>query len=219
MEKLDIKIGHKKGRLTIISVIDNGKFFETVCECGTKKLFKRGNLLHTKVKSCGCIRKEKSAERQKITKEKAIQFLKERHVKNAKTGCWEWTGYLTGNRYAGMRYENETKAHRVSYIVFNGPITKKDVIRHTCDNPICVNPEHLLIGTQQDNINDMDNRGRRNPPKGIRNIHAKATFDQVQEMRIRFANGEHFRKLMKEYGYKSHSSFYSIINYKTRKET
>jgi len=79
---------------------------------------------------------------------------------NEKTGRWEWTGYLCG-KYGALKYNGKhIKAHRLSYLVFKGDIAELNVL-HKCDNPICINPEHLFLGTQKDNVGDMIKKGRR----------------------------------------------------------
>lgn len=79
------------------------------------------------------------------------------------TGCWLWTGTMSG-RYGvvklGGLVKGNARAHRVAYAAFNGPIPAKLLVRHTCDTPNCVNPEHLLLGTEADNMVDKMDRGR-----------------------------------------------------------
>lgn len=77
---------------------------------------------------------------------------------STKKPCWLWTGGTSGAEKYGVFHGQ--RAHRVSYTLFNGPIPDGAVIRHTCDNPRCVNPHHLLTGTQADNIRDAVLRKR-----------------------------------------------------------
>lgn len=86
------------------------------------------------------------------------------------TGCWEWAGSRGSQGYGrviahdhGWRQE---RAHRASYEVHRGPIPAGMVVRHRCDNPPCVNPEHLILGSQGDNMQDMVERER--------TVHARA---------------------------------------------
>ncbi len=77
-------------------------------------------------------------------------------------GCWLWTaGQVTGGygHFAITRATN-IRAHRMAYILACGPIPKDKLVLHKCDNPICVNPDHLYIGTHADNANDKVLRGR-----------------------------------------------------------
>lgn len=89
--------------------------------------------------------------------------------------------------YLNFRYEGKTRgAHRVAYCLARGitiDMIQGSVIRHTCDNPRCINPRHLLIGTQQDNIQDMVSRGRQRGAVGASNSMAKLTDNQVAEVR------------------------------------
>jgi hypothetical protein len=89
--------------------------------------------------------------------------------------CWMWTGYKKPNGYGTIRFERNNKflAHRASYIFFNGDFPRHLCVCHTCDNPSCVNPKHLWVGTKADNHKDMDSKGRRkinSPNKKITNI-------------------------------------------------
>jgi hypothetical protein len=83
-------------------------------------------------------------------------------------GCWEWPGdrHARGYGVIGHGYVTRTRllAHRVSYEIFHGPISDNLVVRHRCDNPPCVHPDHLEVGTQADNLRDMRERGRAAPP-------------------------------------------------------
>lgn len=76
-------------------------------------------------------------------------------------GCWVWTKTVNDQGYGLMTVEGKRwRCSRFSYTVFIGEIPKGQVIRHTCDNPPCCNPEHLIPGTHSDNTKDMVRRGR-----------------------------------------------------------
>jgi len=81
-------------------------------------------------------------------------------------GCWLWTAALNKNNgygvigLGGRGHANTKAAHRVSYKLHIGPIPEKLYVLHKCDNPPCVNPDHLFLGTQLDNMDDMIAKGR-----------------------------------------------------------
>lgn len=79
-------------------------------------------------------------------------------------GCWPWTGSKDKDGYGLFHPSSKTntiRAHRYSYQVFNGMIPEGKMVLHKCDNPPCVNPYHLFLGTCLDNHKDMDNKNRR----------------------------------------------------------
>ncbi len=94
-------------------------------------------------------------------------------------GCWLWKGSRTFDGYGRWNISGNKngKLHRH---VYSGKHPEEDitnkVIRHTCDNPLCINPEHLVSGSVKDNVRDMDLRNRRG--------HSKLTFDQVRAIRL-----------------------------------
>lgn len=84
------------------------------------------------------------------------------HVAMTDDGCWTWTN---GRNRHGYGIQCHTLAHRVAWSMTYGPIPDGLCVRHRCDNPPCVRPDHLELGTQMQNIRDMDERGRRVLPK------------------------------------------------------
>ena len=99
-------------------------------------------------------------------------------------GCWYWTGatFNTGYGKIGFR-DKQLTTHRLSYIINNGEIINGLQVLHSCDNRLCVNPNHLFLGTIQDNMKDMVLKGRQNKAKGENHGHAKLTNSQVYEIR------------------------------------
>uniref|UniRef100_A0A6H1ZB63 Putative homing endonuclease n=1 Tax=viral metagenome TaxID=1070528 RepID=A0A6H1ZB63_9ZZZZ len=125
--------------------------------------------------------------------------------KDTPSGCWEWTANKNNKGYGRFTvdsYAGKQLAHRLAYKDAFGPIPKDGLILHSCDNPACVNPAHLRIGTHKANVADMDERGRRNPPhlKGETNPSSKLTDIQVIEIRRAYIAGEKRESIGPRYG-------------------
>ncbi len=136
--------------------------------------------------------------------------------------CWEWQASKRGNGYGRFTITKSTMnkssyiSSRVAYYIKNNvdPIGK--VIMHSCDNPSCVNPKHLSIGTYKENSIDREKKNRSGSSfkKGENNIKSKLNENEVREIRERYSNGNITQKeLGKEYGTNGHY-INSIINKK-----
>lgn len=80
--------------------------------------------------------------------------------------CWNWTGAISSNGYGSATFESRRiSSHRLSWILCNGEIPNGLFVLHTCDNRKCVNPGHLFLGTQKDNMQDCYKKGRMFIPK------------------------------------------------------
>ena len=87
--------------------------------------------------------------------------IKSSVIVNSKTGCWEWQKAKDDKGYGLVTWKcRQWFAHRFSYMAFRGVDPKEKLVRHTCDNPCCVNPDHLILGTPKDNTLDAKERGR-----------------------------------------------------------
>lgn len=126
-----------------------------------------------------------------------------------KTQCWEWTAGKFQDGYGQFKFNGAAiglKAHRAAWILYKGPIPKGNhlgtmCVCHTCDNPPCVNPKHLFLGTHQDNMDDKVNKGR--SMKGVKHNLAKLTESQVLEIRAKyngFRKRPYLRELAEEHG-------------------
>ncbi|WP_409440502.1 HNH endonuclease signature motif containing protein [Pseudomonas sp.] len=99
-------------------------------------------------------------------------------------GCLEFAGYKNEEGYGRiMRLGSSWWAHRLSYVLANGPIPEGMVVMHLCDNPSCVNPEHLKAGTVADNVHDMESKGRARKRKGSAHQNSKLTESDVIHIR------------------------------------
>lgn len=126
---------------------------------------------------------------------------------DATCGCWEWTGskrngygrMIIGSRKDGTR--KSMSAHRVSYELEYGEIHDGMEVCHKCDNPSCVNPKHLFLGTRQDNIDDRERKGRNITFIGEEQPRAKLTKKSVKDARWERAyKGTSFQALANRYG-------------------
>jgi hypothetical protein len=138
-------------------------------------------------------------------------------VEKDKNGCWNWTGKTRKDGYGTIVYNGkETRAHRVSLILKGYVLNRSIKVCHNCDNPKCVNPDHLFLGTQKDNIKDMFKKHRNSAyfDKGVKNPNAKLTQEQVNEIRNKYIPYKYStNRLAKEYGL-CQQNIWKIINHK-----
>lgn len=105
------------------------------------------------------------------------------------SGCWIWT--RGGTRYGSLRInKRKEQAHRVAWQIYKGEIPAGLWVLHTCDNPFCVNPGHLFLGTHKDNMRDMKNKRRGRGGRGM----ARLTPEQVREIKLSSNTGASFAK-------------------------
>ena len=182
-------IGKKFGMLTVINdsderTNDRGMIWICKCDCGnmTKSTSKALNR-ESRPRSCGC---SKSIYSKKIF---------ESNYKKTE-GCWNWEGVI-GSRGYGKIGAKDT-AHRRSYLYHYGSIPKGMMVCHTCDNRLCVNPEHLFLGTAKDNMQDMTNKGRRS--RGSKVGTSKMNEKLVLEIRKMRLSGKEYEELANHFG-------------------
>lgn len=119
--------------------------------------------------------------------------------------CWEWTA-SKHKGYGCIKIKDKfITSSRLSWMIHFGEIPEGLSVCHKCDNPLCVNPDHLFLGTHQDNMNDMMNKGRSNcigvNQVGEKNKHAKLTWDDVYTIRRLYSEGnETLKSLGNRYG-------------------
>lgn len=159
--------------------------------------------------------REKKPVKEKRSKEYPGQILiledvpervRAKFYKGAKVGgeddCWEWVGALTSKGYGKLCFVSAKKekryiaVHRLSYLLFNGEIPEGLVVRHTCDNKTCVNPAHLLVGSDADNAADQVER---NPGSWAR-IKNKLDGEKIAEIKSDLERGVALGRLVHAHG-------------------
>lgn len=196
MVKKDL-IGKVFGRLLVQSHAGskNGRAQWTcICECGVIKDISSKHLLSGNTLSCGCLSRDRAAKR---CKDRAMRF--EDRIVKLDNGCHEWTGSKDRRGYGTLRKDKKDhKAHRYSYELHRGKIPKGLLVCHTCDNPSCVNPEHLFLGTPKDNMVDMVKKGR--SAAGEKNGNSKLNKHIVRLIRKKLDLGISQQKIADELG-------------------
>lgn len=122
-----------------------------------------------------------------------IERIRRRVEVDPETGCWRWTGSTRRGGYGQMLITVEgrrrcVRVHRLSYVLHVGPMPRGQILRHTCDRPHCVAPDHLEPGTPADNSRDMVERGR--SASGEDHSQHRLTRAQVAVIKWRIGRGD-----------------------------
>jgi hypothetical protein len=130
--------------------------------------------------------------------------------------CWEWQASLWVTGYGKFLLNgHEMLSHRIAYELSIGPIPEGMHVLHHCDNPPCVNPSHLFLGTQVDNMHDMFSKNRQNHAYGEAIGAAKLTEVSVIEIRYLYATGGHSQRELGTIFGIDHSVISDIVTRKT----
>lgn len=115
-------------------------------------------------------------------------------LKRRKNGCLEYLGGKSGDGYGLIRINKKSyRANRIAYMLYKGPIKNGIFICHKCDNPICINENHLFAGTPKENTQDMVKKGRNSAKAGFNNPEAKLNSIQVERIRRKYTKGHKSR--------------------------
>ena len=131
----------------------------------------------------------------------AMQGFIDKHASRIQFGvcCWEWVGGKTGNGYGAVRINGrQIGAHVAAYQCSFGPVPDGKCVMHTCDNPLCIRPDHLVVGSTEQNMQDRTEKGR--AAAGEKNGRAKLTEDQVTEIRGLLKAGVAKRAIARRFG-------------------
>ena len=136
-------------------------------------------------------------------------------LKIQKNKCWEWTGTLNKKGYGVVRIQGVNfTAHRLSWLLFNGGGWRGLQVLHRCDNRKCINPNHLFLGTNADNLADRQAKGRQS--RGEKHPTAKLKEFEVKEIRRLVSVGMEIAKIAQNYNV-HWSTIYNMIKGKTWK--
>lgn len=184
--------GKKFGRFTAIERVEKPKntkqsaaYWLFECECGERRV-RKGSEVARVGGSCGCLKSEvnrKAMKKMQLEKHGTVldRFLS--RFKKSHTGCWVWESHTDKDGYGILPANGPSiRAHRFSFEYYIEPIRKGNVVCHTCDNPSCVNPDHLFQGTVKDNCNDMIDKGR-DKIIGSNNNKSKLTESDIPKIR------------------------------------
>lgn len=119
-----------------------------------------------------------------LSKEDRARFRKH-HISGPSTACWEWQAGLNKDGYGRFKVRNHDElAHRVSYTIHHGPIPNYRLVCHSCDNPGCVNPKHLWLGSCGDNTQDMMRKGRHRCAGAAGDSNPRAVLSEDEALQI-----------------------------------
>lgn len=113
-------------------------------------------------------------------------------IRKSENGCWIWIGACNNKGYGVLTFQaHRAQAHRLSWTLNVGEIPQNTCVLHRCDNPPCVNPEHLFLGTFSDNMKDCYSKGRhrRMVQNGASNPMSRLTDSQVEFIRQAIKEG------------------------------
>lgn len=193
VKKIDIS-GMKFNRIFVVKQAckpkekaGTGLYWECLCDCGNKFVAYGVSIRNGSTKSCGCFKKEINSINLKKIRLEMCGSIKDRFFSRFKidnnSGCWNWIAHRDKDGYGVLPGDKKNiRAHRYSYQYHYNVNIDGLIICHKCDNPGCVNPDHLFSGLAKDNVNDMIIKGR-DMMIGERNNKSKLTNEDIIEIR------------------------------------
>ena len=126
--------------------------------------------------------------------------FEDRYVPEPNSGCWLWEGNINRDGYGRLRHHGQDYlAHRFSWAVYRGKVPDEVCVLHKCDTPCCVNPEHLFLGSQADNMHDMTRKKRGRPQKHLGDDNGNSKLMTADILAIR-KDQRIYRKIALDYG-------------------
>lgn len=203
--------GKKFLTFTVIKYLGKKRYI-CICNCGIEKKIYKHILLSQKFKSCECQKNKIYLEYLDTIRNRIIGS-----IKISDKSCWEWQKSKSKQGYGQCGFLGKVHlAHRISWKVFNGDLYPNILVLHKCDNPSCVNPEHLFLGTDKDNVMDSILKNRFHRAKGEQHHFSKYSTAQIREARLLKEKGLTYRVISEKTGI-ALKSLSGIINRKAWK--
>jgi hypothetical protein len=206
MSKLIDITGKKFGKLTVLekcNTYTKRKYWKCICDCGKETIKESYPLRNGLVRSCGCLYEEF------ISNTKIEWDVNE-------NGCFICTSHIGSKGYPHYNWDGkESLMSRFIWEQMFGEIPSKMFICHKCDNPACINPEHLFLGTPKSNSEDMVKKNRQWKPIGDKHHNKKLSSEKVL---LIYKDNRLLREIASDYGVNM-STIYDIKHGRTWRET